>query len=119
MQEISRRRFFGLLGGVVATAVAPPIFVLPPVGGWRQGTEGLFTPETAGEPLLFHGLQYDVVADTTGSYAGIQMAPLTDAQRAMLAPMLGVIHENIELARDLDERLNRDFYSGSGGGGKT
>lgn len=35
MPEISRRRFFGLLGGVVATAVAPPIYVLAPAGGWR------------------------------------------------------------------------------------
>ena len=36
MQEISRRRFFGLLGGVVATAVAPPRYILPPAGGWAS-----------------------------------------------------------------------------------
>jgi hypothetical protein len=39
--EVSRRRFFGLLGGVVAAAVAPPIYVLAPPTGWVQGESGL------------------------------------------------------------------------------
>ncbi len=31
---ISRRGFFGLLGGCAAAAVARKIYVLPPLGGW-------------------------------------------------------------------------------------
>jgi len=33
--QISRRKFFGLLGGVVAATVAPPIHVLAPPQGWN------------------------------------------------------------------------------------
>lgn len=38
----SRRKFFGLLGGVVAAKVAAPIYVLAPPCGWNAGT--IFTP---------------------------------------------------------------------------
>lgn len=37
---ITRRRFFGLLGGVVAAQVAPPIYVLPAPSGWHRSEEG-------------------------------------------------------------------------------
>ena len=47
---ISRRGFFGLMGGFAAAEVARKIYVLPPAGGWRVGAAGLFTP---GEALFF------------------------------------------------------------------
>ena len=47
---ISRRGFLGLLGGFAAAEVARKIYVLPPAGGWRVGTAGLFTP---GEAMFY------------------------------------------------------------------
>lgn len=46
---ITRRGFFGLLGGALATEAARKIYVLPPAGGW-QCKGGLITP---GEALFF------------------------------------------------------------------
>lgn len=46
---ISRRGFFGLLGGALAAEAARKIYVLPPAGGW-QCKGGLITP---GEALFF------------------------------------------------------------------
>lgn len=45
---ITRRNFFGLLGGFAAAEAARKIYVLPPAGGWQGG--GLITP---GEALFF------------------------------------------------------------------
>ena len=44
--ELSRRRFFGLLGGVVAAKVAAPIFVLAPPAGWGMSAFGLVSPDS-------------------------------------------------------------------------
>jgi hypothetical protein len=46
---ITRRSFFGLLGGALAAEAARKIYVLPPLGGW-QCKGGLITP---GEALFF------------------------------------------------------------------
>lgn len=46
---ITRRGFFGLLGGALVTEAARKIYVLPPAGGW-QCTGGLITP---GEAMFF------------------------------------------------------------------
>ena len=43
--ELSRRRFFGLMGGVVAAKVAAPIFVLAPPSGWDLSASGLVSPK--------------------------------------------------------------------------
>lgn len=40
---ITRRRFFGLLGGVTAATLAPPIYVLAPPNGWNASPEGILT----------------------------------------------------------------------------
>lgn len=34
--NLTRRKFFGLLGGVVAAQAAKPIFILPPPQGWTM-----------------------------------------------------------------------------------
>lgn len=46
---ITRRGFFGLLGGALAAEAARKIYVLPPLGGW-QCKGGLITP---GEAMFF------------------------------------------------------------------
>lgn len=46
---ITRRGFFGLLGGALVTEAARKIYVLPPAGGW-QFKGGLIMP---GEALFF------------------------------------------------------------------
>jgi hypothetical protein len=46
---ISRRGFFGLLGGALAAEAARKIYVLPPLGGWRCAG-GVITP---GETLFY------------------------------------------------------------------
>lgn len=41
--ELSRRRFFGLLGGVAAAQIAAPVIrVFAPAGGWHQGELGIW-----------------------------------------------------------------------------
>ena len=46
---ITRRGFFGLLGGFAAAEVARKIYVLPPMGGWRFAG-GTISP---GEALFY------------------------------------------------------------------
>ena len=46
---ITRRGFFGLLGGALVTEAARKIYVIPPAGGW-QCKGGLITP---GEALFY------------------------------------------------------------------
>ena len=46
---ITRRGFFGLLGGFAAAEVARKIFVLPPAGGWKFAG-GVISP---GEALFY------------------------------------------------------------------
>jgi len=49
MGMISRRGFFGLMGGFAAAEVARKIYVLPPIGGWRCAG-GVISP---GEALFY------------------------------------------------------------------
>ena len=46
---ITRRGFFGLLGGALAAEAARKIYVLPPLGGWRFAG-GVISP---GEALFY------------------------------------------------------------------
>ena len=47
---ITRRGFFGLVGGFAAAEAAKKIYILPPLGGWRLSGSGLITP---GEALFY------------------------------------------------------------------
>lgn len=75
METVTRRRFFGLLGGVVAGQVAKPIYVLPPPAGWKLQPDGWWAfdhavfPEIPAEVWTHHRYTQRQIELMTGARA--------------------------------------------------
>jgi len=114
MAELTRRRFFGLLGGVVATAVAPPIFVLPPAGGWLVGMEE-----------FQHPIEFDIGRTVSGFCADGGAYPRGVGPNYIMGTffrhssgiyMLRDNGERVKVSRDLGKgRFEIDWTEASGG----
>jgi hypothetical protein len=72
---ISRRGFFGLLGGALAAEAARKIYVLPPLGGWRFAG-GVISP---GEALFYLPPEPMGIWDYRYTYRNIVTGHVSDA----------------------------------------
>jgi hypothetical protein len=68
---MDRRGFLRLLGGAAVTAVAAPavIHVLPPLGGWRANSNGLFASNSYSNSMWASKSPAEIMADINAMLA--------------------------------------------------
>jgi hypothetical protein len=68
---MDRRGFLRLLGGAAVTAVAAPavIYVLPPLGGWRASSNGLYASNGYGNSMWASKSPTEIMADINAMLA--------------------------------------------------
>jgi hypothetical protein len=68
---MDRRGFLRLLGGAAVTAVAAPavVHVLPPLGGWRAGSNGLYASNGYGNSMWASKSPTEIMADINAMLA--------------------------------------------------